>query len=175
MITRFRFTGGIRRSMSAPLLTLSSLTSFTALHSSHKTSPTNSIVNLSEGSLSNGNGWGAEGPLISCAWCFFSDESKRWFIPTNSIVKLSEGSLSNGNGWGAEGPLVNIVPGISSLMNPSIDPSTPSATLPSRLETFSSTYCLGNISKVNFSSPSQLSTKAHWIPLLVAPLDTDHQ
>ena len=133
MITRFRFTGGIRQSMSAPLLTLSSLTSFTALHSSHKTSP------------------------------------------TNSIVKLSEGSLSNGNGWGAEGPLVNIVPGISSLMNPSIDPSTPSATLPSRLETLSSTYCLGNISKVNFSSPSQLSTKAHWIPLLVVPLDTDHQ
>jgi hypothetical protein len=43
-------------------------------------------------------------------------------------------------------------------MNPSVDPSTPSATLPSRLETFSSTHCLGNVSKVNSSNPSQLST-----------------
>ena len=92
--------------------------------------------------------------------------------PTKSIVNLSEGSLTNGNGWGAEGSLVNVVPGLSSLMNPSIYPSTPAVTLPSRLQTFSSTNCLGNISKVNSSNPSQLSadnTKANRFPLLVAP------
>ena len=57
-------------------------------------------------------------------------------------------------------PAVNVLSGVPSTikrMNVSVVPSAPPAALPSRLKTFSSTNCLCNVCKINFSDASQQS------------------